>query len=151
MSRVQDIRLDLAAERSNNFATVTAPPKYFVAFVLAAFFAFGIVCATMAAPGQALASASGCSQAARPMVMVGCENPNYLCGFDPASDLLSHGALTSARSNDTVKNMLGLAVGAPAIDVPHDLTPRRAIELRNVPFPQPGKVPLYLFNSILTL
>ena len=124
--------------------------KNVVAFVLAAFFAFVILCATLGAPGQALASVTGCSQMPG-MVMVGCENPNYLCGFNPASNLLSNGALTSARSNDLFKNTLGLALAAPSVDVASDLTLPGAREWKNVSLAEPGKVSLRLFNSVLNL
>jgi len=85
------------------------------------------------------------------MAMVGCENPNYLCGFDPANNLLSHGAFTSVRSSDSVKNALGLAIGAPVIAISNELAPRGAREWRNVSHLEPRKVSVYLFNSILTL
>ncbi len=122
-----------------------------VAFVLAAFFAFGILCSTLAAPGHALASVSGCSQMPRGMAMAGCERPSYLCGFDAASNLLSYGALSSARSTDSLKNALGLALGAPSMDVSIGLAPPGATEWKNVSLAEPGKVSIRLFNSVLNL
>lgn len=125
--------------------------KNFSVIVLAGFFAFGILCSTFAAPGHALASISGCSQTPGPMAMAGCDNPNYLCGFDPATTLLSRGALSSALSNDSLKNLLGLALGAPFMDASIDLAPPGASERKNVSFAEPGKISIRLFNSILNL
>jgi hypothetical protein len=125
--------------------------KNSVAFILAAFFAFGILCSTFAAPGQALASVSDCSDNPGPMAMVGCEHPSYLCGVDPASNLLSHGALTSARSADSVKDTLGLAVGASVIDISGETAPLGVKERNKVSLAEPGKVSIRLFNSTLNL
>ena len=144
--------LDLVLERSNNLSTMKRRSKNVVVYVLAAFFAFGILCSTLAAPGQALASVSGCSQTSAPMAMVDCERPNYLCGFDPANDLLSHGAFSSPRSNDSLKNALGLVLGALSIDVSIDeLAPPGAREWKNVSLTKPRKVSIRLLNSILNL
>jgi hypothetical protein len=125
--------------------------KNIVAFVLAAFFVFGILCATIGSPGQALASVSGCSQMPGGMAMDGCEHPSYLCGFDSATNVLSHGALSSARSSDSFKNALGFALGSPSIDVSVGLAPPGAREWKNVSLAEPGKVSIRLFNSVLNL
>jgi hypothetical protein len=73
--------------------------------------------------------------------MVECEHPSYLCGFDSASNLLSRGAISSSRSNDSLKDALGLAVGAPSIDFPRELAPPGAREWKNVSLAEPGKSP----------
>ena len=125
--------------------------KNCAAFVLAAFFALGILCSTFAAPGQALASVSDCSDSSGPMAMVGCEHPNYLCGVDPSSNLLSRGALTSVRSNDSLKNALAFGLGVRSIDVSIVLTPPGLREWRNVSLAEPGKVSIRLLNSSLNL
>jgi hypothetical protein len=125
--------------------------KNVVVFVLAVFFAFGIMCATLGAPGQALASVSGCSQMPGGMTMAGCERPSYLCGFDPATSVLSYGVLSSAQSNDSFKNTLGLALAAPSIDISIGLAPPGAREWKNVSLAEPGKVSIRLFNSTLNL
>ena len=125
--------------------------KNITAFVLAAFLAFGIFCSTFAAPGQALAAVTGCSQMAGGMAMVGCGNPNYLCGFNPGSNLLSDGAVISARSHDSFKDALGLALGASAIDVSTELTPSGAKQWKNGSLVEPGKVSVRLLNSTLNL
>jgi hypothetical protein len=85
------------------------------------------------------------------MALVDCDNPNYLCGFDAASNLLSHGAFNSARSSDLLKNTLGLALGTASVHVPIDLGSPGARERTNVSIAEPRKVSVRLFNSILNL
>lgn len=123
--------------------------KNITACVLAAFLAFGIVCSTFSAPGRALASVTGCLQMGGGMAMVGCENPNYLCGSNPASNLLSNGAVASTRSNDSLKDVL--ALGASAIDVSTKLAPPGAREWKSISLAEPGKVSVRLLNSRLNL
>ncbi len=125
--------------------------KNLTAVALAFLFAAAVLCATMAAPGQSLAAVSGCSQNDSPMEMAGCDNPSYLCGFDFAKNALSRGALSSVRSTDSLKNILGLALGAPSIDVSVDLSPPGARQWRTVSPAEAGKVSFRLFNSILNL
>ena len=131
--------------------TMKRRPKNLIAFALAAFFAFGILCATFTAPVQALASVTDCSQTPVPMAMVGCERPSYLCGFNTGSNLLAAGAISSPRSNDSVKNALALALGVPSIDVSIEFAPPGGRERENVSLAEPGKVSTRLFNSILNL
>ncbi len=85
------------------------------------------------------------------MAMTGCDHPNYFCGFDPATNLLSHGALSAARSNDLLKNALALDLSAPFIDVSSDIAPPGAREWQNVSRAESRKVSIRLFNSILNL
>jgi len=144
-------RLDFAMKKSNNLPIVKQRSRNFVAIGLAALFALAVLCSTFAAPSQSLASTSGCSQAAGPMAMVGCENPGYLCDFDLASKLISHGALSSARSNDSVKNTLGLAVGAPAIDISRELAPPETRARTYAAFASSAKAPIRLFHSVFIL
>jgi hypothetical protein len=122
-----------------------------VALALLLFFASAIWCATLAAPGQALASVSGCSQMPGAMAMAGCAHPSYLCGFDSASNRLSQGALSSARSSDLLKNALGLALGTASVDVSIGLASPGAREWKNVSLAEQRKVSIRLFNSILNL
>jgi hypothetical protein len=143
-------RLDLALERSS-ITAVKRRPKNFIVFVFAAIFAFGILCSTFAAPGQALASVSGCSQTAGAMAMAGCGHPSYLCGFDSSSNLLAHGALSSTRANESLKNALDLAFGAPPIDISIVLAAQKAGQWKNGSLPESAKVPVHLFNSVLNL
>ena len=114
-------------------------------------FAAGLLCSSMAAPGLALASVTGCSQMPGGMAMRGCERPNYLCGFDPTSNFLSQGAFSSVRSNDSLKNLLGLAFAASAIDVAIQPAPPGAREWEKFSHSEPGKISIRLFNSVLNL
>ncbi len=125
--------------------------KNLVASGLVLFFAFAVVCATVAVPGRSLASMTGCSQDNRAMEMTNCEHPSYLCGFDPSSTLLSQGAISSTRSNDSLKNLLGLAVG----EVWFDSAAYGGSFVGNEharAFPVgPHKVSIHLYNSVFTL
>ena len=125
--------------------------KNVVSFALAFFFASAVLCATLAAPGQSLASVTGCSQDNRAMEMTGCEHPSYLCGFDGSSHLFSEGALSSARSSDSLKNTLGIAVGELCFDSSAYGGPFVGNEPTNASSVGPQKIPLHLYNSVLTL
>ena len=144
-------KLDFTMKKSNNLHIVKQRSQNFVAIGLAALFVLAVLCSTFAAPSQSLASTSGCSQTAGPMAMVGCENPNYLCGFDPTGNFFSHGALSSARSNDSVKNTLGLAVGVPAIDVSRAGAPPETRGRTYATSASLAKAPLRLLHSVFIL
>ena len=85
------------------------------------------------------------------MEMSDCEHPSYLCGFDPSSRLISEGAFSSTRSNDSLKTSLGVAVGEARFDssayggsfVGNEHT--RAFPVG------PHKVSIHLYNSVFTL
>lgn len=85
------------------------------------------------------------------MEMAGCEHPSYLCSFNRSSHLLSEGSLTWARSNESLKNILGVAVGEACFDfsayggplVGHEDTSAFPTGLH--------KVPIHLYNSVLTI
>lgn len=125
--------------------------KNLVAFALVVFFAAGVLCASLAAPGQSLASVTGCSQTDLPMKMADCEHPGYLCGFDSSSRLLSQGALSSTPANDSLKNTLGLTVGETCFDSAAYGGPLVGNEHTSA-FPAgPRKVPIHLYNSVLTI
>jgi hypothetical protein len=126
-------------------------PKNLISFALAFFFASAVLCATMAASGQSLASASGCSQIPPDTAMAECDLPSYLCSSATGNDLLAQGSLGSARSNDSLKNTLGLALGACLMNVSSDRAPPGRSEWRNVTIAEPGKVSVRLFNSVLNL
>lgn len=144
------MRLDFVMERSNNSSIVKRRWQHFVAIGLAVLFALTVLCSTMAAPSQSFA-ANGCSQTSGSRSMVGCENPNYLCGFDPTGKLFSPGASTSARSNDSGKTTLGLAVGAPAIDISRNLAPPETRARTSAAFAPSAKKPLHLVHSVFIL
>jgi hypothetical protein len=125
--------------------------KNLVAFGLVVFFAVGVLCATLAAPGQSLASVTGCSQDNRAMEMTDCDHPSYLCGFDQSSHHLSQGALSSARSSDSLKSPLGVAVGEVCFNSSAYSGPFVRNEHTSA-FPAgPHKVSIHLYNSVLTL
>ena len=138
-----------SGKKGANFNVMNQGSKNLVSLVLAFFFGLAILCASLAAPGQTGASVSDCSQTTSAMAMAGCELPSYLCGS--ASNLFSPGALSSARSNDSLTNALGLALGATSIDVSSGLAPPGAREWKNVFPAESGKVSIHLFNSILNL
>lgn len=122
-----------------------------VAFGLVLVFALGVLCATLAAPSHSLASVSGCSQNNRAMEMTDCEHPSYLCDSDRSSYLLSQTAVSSTRSNDSLKNTLGVAVGEACFDSSAHGGPFVWNEHISA-FPVgPHKVSIHLYNSVLTL
>jgi len=123
--------------------------RHFLVFALAAFFAFGILCATTAAPGQALASVTGCSQATGDMPMSDCEHPTYLCDFNLAGNIFSRGAVTSLRSSDSLKDGLDLHVALRPIVVA--VAPSGAKEWKSVLLAPRAKVSLCLLHSVLNL
>ena len=122
--------------------------KNLVAFGLVLFFAFGVLCASMAAPGQSLAAVTGCSENSGGMAMNGCENPIF-CGSSSSSDLRI--ALTPPRPDNLSKYVLSVVLaevstGASSND-PLMLANGRA---GGSP-PTPRKVSIHLFNSVLNL
>ena len=125
--------------------------KSVVVFGLVLFFASAVLCATLAAPGQSLASVTACSQNNPTMVMTGCEHPSYLCDFNNSFHVLSQNALSSARLNDSLKNTLGVAIGKACSDSSAYSGPLIRNEHTSA-FPVgPHKVSIHLYNSVLTL
>lgn len=125
--------------------------KNLISVALAFFFASAVLCATLAVPGQSLASVSGCSQDNLPMEMSDCEHPGYLCGFDSSSRLISEGAFSSTRSNDSLKTPLGMVVGEARFDSSAYGGPFVGHEHRNASPVAPHKVSIHLYNSVLNL
>ena len=125
--------------------------KNLVAFALALLFAVGVLCASLAAPGQSLASVNGCSQENRAMEMSDCEHPSYLCGFDQSSHHLSQGTLSSARSSDSLKSPLDVAVGEACFNSSVYTGPFVGNEHTSAFLVGPHKVSIHLYNSVLTL
>lgn len=127
------------------------PSKNVVVLVLAAFFAFGILCSTFATPALAL-SVTRCGEMPGGMGMAGCEHPHYLCGFDSGNNPVSHGVLSSTPSTDSLKNELGLALGAPSyLDVSGNLAASIGRRWKNLSLLEPEKFSIRLFTSILNL
>ena len=125
-------------------------PQNLLAFALALLFAVGVLCATLAAPRQSFASATGCSQNTA-TAMTDCDHPSYVCGFDQSSQQLSQGALTSARSSDSLKSPLDAAVGEACFDSSVYTGPFARNEHTSAFSVGPRKVSIHLYNSVLTL
>ena len=118
-------------------------------FIFVFLFASAVWCASLASPGQALVSVTGCSQNSGTMEMTGCEQ--FFCGFDSSSNVLSQGAVSSARSHDSLKGALGVAVGEASTALSHEGMPLGWREFTNA-FPvRADKVSIRLFNSVLNL
>ena len=114
-------------------------------------FASAVLCATLAAPNQSLASISGCSQDNHAMEMAGCEHPSFLCDFNRSSTLFSQGALSSSRFNESVKNILGLVIGEALFDSTAYGGAFLGSEHTKA-FPiGPHKVSIHLYNSVFIL
>jgi hypothetical protein len=125
--------------------------KNLLAFGLVLFFASAVLCATLAAPGQSLASITGCSHDNHAMEMAGCEHPSYLCSFNRSSHLLSEGSRSWARSNDSLKNTLGVAVGEACFEYSAYGGELVWNEHKHALPIGPHKVSIHLFNSVLNL
>ena len=122
--------------------------KNLVALGLVLFFAFGVLCASMAAPGESLAAATGCSQNSGGMAMNGCEYPIF-CGSSSSSNLRI--ALTPPRPNNLSKYVLSVV---PA-EVSTDASSNDPLMLANGRADDSPltrlKVSIHLFNSVLNL
>jgi hypothetical protein len=124
--------------------------KNLLAFGLVLFFVSAVLCATLAAPGQSFASVAGCSQGNPTMAMTGCEHPSYFCDFNRSSHFLSQG-VSSTPANDSLKNTLRLTVGETCFDSSAYGGPLVGNEHTSA-FPAGlHKVPIHLYNSVLTL
>jgi hypothetical protein len=126
-------------------------PKIFISFAVAFFFVSAVLCATLAAPGQSFASVSGCSQDNHAMEMAGCEHPSYLCSFSRSSHFVCERSQSWARSNDSLKNTLGAAVGEAVLDYSAYGGVLACHQHTNAPPIGPHKVSIHLYNSVLTL
>jgi len=122
--------------------------KNVVAYALAALFAFGILCSTLAAPGHALASVTGCSENNGGMTMNGCEYPIF-CDSSSASNLRV--TLASPRPDNLSKYVLSVVLAEVSTDAssndPLMLANGRADDSPLTRL----KVSIHLFNSVLNL
>lgn len=112
-------------------------------------FAAAVWCATLAAPGQALASVTGCSQSSGATEMAGCAQ--FLCGLDSSANILSRGALSSVRVNAPLKGALELSIGEVSIAPSDGAVSLRWRESASVYPIRSEKVSIRLFNSIFNL
>lgn len=128
--------------------TMKRASKNLVAFGLVLFFALGVLCASMAAPGQSLAAVTGCSQNSGGMAMNGCEYPIF-CGSSSSSDLRL--ALRSPRPDNLSKYVLSVVLAEVSTDASGN-APLMLANGRADGSPLTRlKVSLYLFNSVLNL
>jgi hypothetical protein len=150
LSSLRECKIGLTSNQEGvSLGSMKRLPKNLISFAVAFFFASAVLCATLAALDQSFASVSGCSQN-RAMEMSDCEHPSYLCGFDRSSHFLSQG-VSSTRSNDSVKNTLGMAVGEACFDSTAYGGPFVGKEHANAFPPGPRKVSIHLYNSVFTL
>jgi hypothetical protein len=125
--------------------------KSLVVVGLVLFFASAVLCATLAAPGQSFASITSCSEHNQTMEMAGCEHPGFFCSFSRSSHFVSERSLSWTRSNDSVKNTLGVAVGEALLDSSGYGGGLARNEHTNALTSGPHKVSIHLYNSVLTL
>jgi hypothetical protein len=126
-------------------------PKSLISFVVAFFFVSAVLCATLAAPGQSFASITGCSQDYRAIEMAGCEHPSYFCSFNRSSRFVSERSQSWPHSDDSLKDILGMAVGEPGFDYSAYGGVLACNEHTNALPIGPHKVSIHLYNSVLTL
>lgn len=140
--------IDFRAKRGR-FNTLNSIAKKLFVFGLLFLFTSTIWCASLAAPRQSLASVTGCSQESGAMEMTDCQQ--FLGGFSSSSNVLSQAAPRSARSKDSLKDNLGIAVGEAVIITSYGTVPLRWRESTNASPFHPDKVSIRLFNSVLNL
>ena len=122
--------------------------KNLVVFGLILFFAFGVLCASMAAPGESLAAVTGCSQNSGGMAMNGCEYPNF-CGSSSSSNFRI--ALRSSCPDDLSKYVFSFVLAEVSTDASSN-APLMLANGRAGGSPlTPLKVSVRLFNSVLNL
>ena len=111
-------------------------------------FAAGLLCSTLAAPGQSLAAVTGCSQNSGGMAMNGCEYPIF-CGSSSSSNLRL--ALRPARPDNLSNYVLSVVVAEVSTDASSN-DPLMQANGRADGSPLTRlKVSLHLFNSVLNL
>ena len=121
--------------------------KNFFAAAVSVLFAFGILCASLVAPAGAMASQ-----------MPDCSSPGsvhpcqaLLCNLAASHNPLSQGALVSTRSYDSGKDGLLLLAAILPISS-HGEIWLAVKQFSTIPTGyRPEKVPIHLFNSVLTL
>ena len=123
--------------------------KHLFVLGLALVFASAVWCATLAAPGQALASVTGCSQSSGATEMAGCAQ--FLCGLDSSANIFSRGALSSVRVNAPLKGALELAIGEVSIAPSDGAVSLRWRESASAYPVRSEKVSIRLFNSVFNL
>jgi hypothetical protein len=92
---------------------VSRVSKHLFVFAFVLVFASAMWCASLAASGHTFNSVADCSRDGG-MQMTECQQ--FLCGFGSSSNLLSRGALSSARYNDLSKSAHDLSIGEVQAD-----------------------------------
>ena len=143
----QDQRIDLRSKESD-VKVVSRVSKHLFVFAFVLVFASALSCASLAAPGHSFSSVAGCPRDGG-MQMTECQQ--FLCGFGSSTNLLSRGALSSARYNDLTKSAHDLSIG----EVPADASKEADLIGKNSDdaFLVQGfhKVSTRLLNSVLNL
>ena len=122
--------------------------KNLIASVLAVLFAVGLLCAGLSAPAAAFASRMpDCSS--RGSATGPCQP--RLCNLVASHNLLSQGAVVSSRSFDSARDGLLLLPAVLSVSS-HGEISLVAKQLSTVWTDyRPDKIPVHLFNSVLTL
>lgn len=130
--------------------------KKLTAFSLLFFFTVGVWCAGLAFPSSLALAAQpngihpGCTQNRRALEKMDCDQPNFMCSF-PAPVLFSGVALASVRNPDFPKDAqcsIGWAVPVGSFGETSLAANHVGVAFRVHP---PQKLPIHLFNSVLTL
>ncbi len=123
-------------------------PKNLVVSALVIFFALGVWCASLSAPAQALASQMPDCSTPGSVVDHPCQP--LLCNLATSHNLLSQGAIVSARSYDSAKSGPFLLGVLPVLS--HNDSSLAANQLPTIwTGYRREKVSVHLFNSVLTL
>ncbi|MGH8546145.1 MAG: hypothetical protein ACREX3_21490 [Gammaproteobacteria bacterium] len=122
------------------------------AISLVLLFGFGIWCASLASPGSSFGSGMpGCSQSASGKTGAGCAQPSFLCGSTPFYTSFSKG-VPSYLQTGGLSEVVPFPIGRV---VPVSMSEEISLgfsRLRIVSSSYPTqKVPIHLFNSVLTL
>jgi hypothetical protein len=123
--------------------------KKLTGFSIVFLFVFGVLCASLAVPGLAVASAvPGCSHDTSVLEKAGCEHASFRCGFGTSGGLLYQVVPASVRTIDFPKDVPFLAMGGGSTD-------EIGLSAHRVSLASPGylaqKIPIHLFYSVLTL
>jgi hypothetical protein len=113
-------------------------------------FTLGVACVALAAPQLSIASATQrCPQDGMALGKMDCDQPNFMCSFRPDPASLAS-AVIPARTQE-LPNAMPLVIEGAAITGPPHETSLATISATTVDLHFPKKVPIHLFNSVLSL
>lgn len=123
--------------------------KTLTALGLVSFFSLGIWCTSLAAPDSSASGMPGCSQNNPGTVVPGCEHPSFLCAPTPFYTSFSKSAFTYLQIGGFSK-LAPLAIdGFVTASSSVGISPAKGSPAS---LSRPTQeVPIYLFNSVLTL